>query len=300
MRKLVFVAIIILVVMYVFRNCDSDETTTTDQPTQPTVDYASKTSTDGVKTTYAVIVGVGNYLNSSPQTIADLPLTANDGQLFYQFLTSPVGGSVPANNISFLTGTNASHDNILSEMARLYQNADADDRIIFFFAGHGNTGLFCPYDVVGNDGQHPLLHSEVKAMFKQSKASTKWCIADACHSASIKAPNSTNQGDGSSNTMQAGEGVIVMMAAKPDEYSWDDKRLGNGVFTYFLVKGLNGAADENQDRDISVKELYMYVRRNVKGYVSQNMINPETNQPAVQIPVTFGKFNPDMPISHVY
>lgn len=302
MRKFIFAIIITVVVIYLFRvdGCSSDPNTPTTQTLpqqQPAVEYTPKTTADGVQNTYAVVVGAGNYLYAD-ENLSNLPLTANDGKAFYQFLTSQAGGSVPQDHISLLLQRDASYRNIISEMNRLFKEADTDDRIIFFFAGHGNTGIFCPNDFNGNTGENIMYHSEVKAAFKQSPAGIKWCIADACHSASIKAPNTTNKGDG--NSLNDGTGVIVMMAAKPNEVSWDTQQLGNGIFSYFLIKGLKGAADENQNRDISVKELYFYVRRNVLSYVSTNIIDPSTNRPAVQTPVTFGKFNPDMPISHVY
>lgn len=40
--------------------------------------------------------------------------------------------------------------------------------------------------------------------------------------------------------------------------------LGHGMFTYFVLKGLNGAADENHDGSVSVDELYGYVRTSVQ------------------------------------
>jgi hypothetical protein len=39
--------------------------------------------------------------------------------------------------------------------------------------------------------------------------------------------------------------------------------LGHGVFTYYLVQGLKGAADLNRDGIVSLQELYEYVEREV-------------------------------------
>jgi uncharacterized caspase-like protein len=39
--------------------------------------------------------------------------------------------------------------------------------------------------------------------------------------------------------------------------------LGHGVFTYYLLAGLNGAADLNGDGIVTVQELYEYVERQV-------------------------------------
>ena len=39
--------------------------------------------------------------------------------------------------------------------------------------------------------------------------------------------------------------------------------LGHGVFTYYLVQGLQGAADLNKDGIVTLQELYEYVEQQV-------------------------------------
>ncbi len=39
--------------------------------------------------------------------------------------------------------------------------------------------------------------------------------------------------------------------------------LGHGVFTYYLVQGLQGAADLNRDGIVTLQELYEYVEQQV-------------------------------------
>jgi len=39
--------------------------------------------------------------------------------------------------------------------------------------------------------------------------------------------------------------------------------LGHGLFTYYLVQGLRGAADANNDGIVSLQELYAYLEREV-------------------------------------
>ncbi|MBI4254682.1 MAG: caspase family protein, partial [Candidatus Rokubacteria bacterium] len=38
---------------------------------------------------------------------------------------------------------------------------------------------------------------------------------------------------------------------------------GHGIFTYYLVQGLRGAADANRDGIVSLQELYAYLEREV-------------------------------------
>jgi uncharacterized caspase-like protein len=39
--------------------------------------------------------------------------------------------------------------------------------------------------------------------------------------------------------------------------------LGHGIFSYYLIDGLNGAADLNRDGIISLQELYEYLEQQV-------------------------------------
>jgi uncharacterized caspase-like protein len=39
--------------------------------------------------------------------------------------------------------------------------------------------------------------------------------------------------------------------------------LGHGIFTYYLVQGLAGAADANRDGIVSLQELYDYLEQQV-------------------------------------
>ena len=59
-------------------------------------------------------------------------------------------------------------------------------------------------------------------------------------------------------------GIVVISAAGGLEYALESARWNNGVFTYSVLKGLEGAADKelnggNNDKKVSVQELMRYV-----------------------------------------
>jgi uncharacterized caspase-like protein len=68
--------------------------------------------------------------------------------------------------------------------------------------------------------------------------------------------------------VQAGFGPhrAIITASKINEYSQEDSKWGggHGVFTYFLLKGLQGEADVKHDHQISVGELFDFVEDHVK------------------------------------
>ena len=58
---------------------------------------------------------------------------------------------------------------------------------------------------------------------------------------------------------------LMMTAANTNEFSLEDARWGgHGVFTHFLVEGLQGKGDENGDGIVTFTELFDYVSNNVR------------------------------------
>ena len=56
---------------------------------------------------------------------------------------------------------------------------------------------------------------------------------------------------------------ILFSAATGDQVSHWYPEKKHGLFTYFFLKGLKGDADDNYDREISIKELAKYIKENV-------------------------------------
>ena len=116
-------------------------------------------------------------------------------------------------------------------------------------------------------------------MFKQSKAGLKVCIADACYSGSIKFKAANKETKALENNSE----VVIIMSSRANEMSQEQPSLGKGVFTYCLLMAFQGNADVNQDRKISLLELFNYLSQQVSQKTKQK-----------QHPIMFGKFNKDM------
>jgi uncharacterized caspase-like protein len=61
----------------------------------------------------------------------------------------------------------------------------------------------------------------------------------------------------------ADQNIIVLSATDADNVSIEIEKLGHGVFTDSLLKGLKGEADYNKNKQIRFKELDLYVSENV-------------------------------------
>lgn len=254
--------------------------------------YAGARSGNRVQT-FAVIAGVADYKNFGPGS-GDLNFTATDARKFYQFLQSPQGGKVPAANMQLLIDSDASLENILKAGRKLFAQADENDRIIFFFSGHGSKNGFLPYDV-DQMGRNILTHNQVKQLFAASKASVKLVFADACYSGSIRKDVSsksdpevlTEIGIKSNLPQSNRKNIAIMLSSDGNQISFEFPTLKQGVFAYYLMKGLTGAADKNNDNLITIAEVYYYVRDNTYSFVRENMRKTQT-------PILFGNFDKEM------
>ncbi len=59
------------------------------------------------------------------------------------------------------------------------------------------------------------------------------------------------------------EGFTVFTAAAGDETAKPLEEAKHGMFSYFLMKGMEGDADANGDKQITAGELHAYVKSNV-------------------------------------
>ena len=59
------------------------------------------------------------------------------------------------------------------------------------------------------------------------------------------------------------KGRAIITASRPAEVSMELPELGHGVFTYYLLEGLKGAADLNKDGIVTLQELYEYLEQQV-------------------------------------
>jgi hypothetical protein len=121
------------------------------------------------------------------------------------------------------------------------------------------------------------------------KAHWKVLLTDACHSGAIN-PASDVQTINRS-LMDLDRSLFSLTASRDREQSFEspDWGGGHGIFTYYLVKGLEGAADENTNGIVTADELAEYVRRNVRE-ATRGQQNPTSER---------ASFDPNMLLAYV-
>ncbi|MEK7445325.1 MAG: caspase family protein, partial [candidate division NC10 bacterium] len=111
---------------------------------------------------------------------------------------------------------------------------------------------------------------ELQTVFQRIEAERVVVFLDACYSGaaggrtfSSKKTRATHVDDLFLERLTRSKGRAIITASRPAEVSIELPELGHGIFTYYLVQGLKGAADLNRDGIVSLQELYEYVEQQV-------------------------------------
>jgi hypothetical protein len=229
---------------------------------------------------YAVVVGISRYKHQG-SGLHNLNYADRDAQDFLAFLESPAGGNFRKENIVALFNEEATTVAVQTALRTFLTKPTEADTVILFFAGHGdadpndNRNLYLlTYDTdPDNMGGTAYPMYDLQEVFERTiKARRVVTFADACHSFGISGEraNLTMKKNNLINPYLArstsANERAVMTSSDVSEESQENARWGggHGVFTYFLLKGLQGAADSNHDGTVTAGELFNYVQSEVR------------------------------------
>lgn len=232
--------------------------------------------------TFAIIMGVSKYKFVRPLAYAD-----KDAELFRDYLKSPGGGSVKEDNIFMLLNEEASNANFWTKGFQWLRakNLQKGDKLFIYLAGHGDAidedqFFFLGYDCnpAGDKNNYlvagtiQLFNLKKKIATETSKGVEVFFIMDACRSSEL--PGGTEgQNFLNSAISEKKAGEVIMLATGAGQESLEDASIGSGhgLFTYYLVDGLSGVADNaaGQDLKVTFREIKEYVDKNVPSVAMQ-------------------------------
>ncbi len=247
--------------------------------------------------TYALLVGISKY--AKPELA--LQFADADASVFGQLLESPRGGGLPPDNVLLLTdekATTAAVRNGFQDF--LKRRAGKNDTVVILIAGHGTVevpgsrdAFILTYDSDPQDLKSTALPmAELQSLFEEqlAKVGRVLLFVDVCKAGTIGTIHNTTV---SSNVQQLGDAngdLFGLLASRPKEVSLEGPQFGggHGVFSYYVIKGLEGAADENKDGTVDANELIKYVT---------DQVQTATNDK--QHPREFGTYDNTMRLSDV-
>ena len=255
---------------------------------------------------WAVIVGISRYRSTD---VPQLRYADRDAQEFYNTVTKPIeegGVGVPKSNVRFLLNEQASSTNVREALTDFLKLAIEEDLVFIYFAGHGAPDPDRPkilYLLTYDSDLNRLGATSVKmqeiqdALRDYVTAKSVLVFADACHSRGVTGGATTRAlaspelvNDYLAELARARASTLTFSASDVNQLSQEDKRWGggHGVFTHYLLEGLRGKADLNQDQMVRLGELTQYVSDNVRR---------ETR--SQQSPISSGNFDINLPLTIV-
>ncbi len=256
----------------------------------------------------AVLVGVDDY-----DEFDDLRFAGADVELTRERLLAL--GFAPERVVALTTAAGRKNgelaptrENIRRELKRLWEESGPNDVAFVMFSGHGFQAEefdgFKPYVgfasqetkasvATGVDFATTVSLSEVFEELKACEARFKCALVDACRENFERsgAPSSLvgTRGAGRAKALREltpPPGVAILQSCGPGEVSWEDERLGHGVFTHAFAESLTALGDENGDGKVT----FLEAAGRTSAVVKEETKNSERYS-SVQTPYLSGKMS---------
>lgn len=216
---------------------------------------------------WAVIVGIDDY-----ETAGTLTYAVADARAFSDLLISHL--DFEEERVHLLLNEDATRTNILGALSGIEneESSSPDDRIVFFFAGHGHTakggrgpvGFLVPFE--GNPSNHGTLvyFDDLVRTSETLSAKHVLMVVDACYGGVILRRTVPPGSQRFLSDMMQRYSRQVIAAGKADETVADGGGPGgeNSIFTGHLLEGASGNA-ASSDGVLTANGLMQYVYEQV-------------------------------------
>ena len=236
----------------------------------------SKIKTSVSNNKVALIFGIERYINAPKANYANL-----DAKYFNEYAKNVFG--IKNENIKLLIDDEANLIDSLSVLSKWLPGKIRRNQteLIIFFAGHGlasNDGK--ELYLLPNDGDTDLLvrtglsRTEIFDTITKLKPKSVTMFIDACYSGVSRDEQMLLASARPIRIIaDEQEGIpdnfTIFSASKLKQISSGLKEAKHGIFSYYLMKGLEGKADSNKDKKITNGELLAYMDENVSQKASE-------------------------------
>lgn len=242
--------------------------------------------------TRAVVAGISDYQDPA---IPDLRFADRDAEAFAAFLRSPAGGSLDADHLKVLLNRDATTAQLAAALDWLIDVSREGDRAIIYFSGHGDVetktrnqlGFLLTWDSPPQTyiaGAFPLFFlQEIISTLSTTNKSQVVVITDACRAGKLAGSSIGGAQATSANLSKQFANEIKILSCQPNEFSIEGEQWGGGrgAFSFHLIDGLYGLADNNQDHMVNLLEIERYLEDHVTTEVA----------PQSQVPMVIGNKN---------
>ena len=236
------------------------------------------------KNTYAVVIGIENY----QQKLLKADYAAHDAEIMGQYLTKALG--YQEENVVVLLNERATKTSMEKYVEGwLVDRVEKGDSVFIYYSGHGapnpKTGkaYLVPYD--GDPAfveQTGYLLDRLYERLATLPAKEVVVMLDSCFSGaggrSVIAKGMRPMVLSVENPLLTKGRTMVLTAGASDQVSSTYEQKSHGLLTYFFLKGLQGEADQNNDKRIELRELFEYLKPQVERTARREFHNEQTPQ----------------------
>jgi hypothetical protein len=247
---------------------------------------ASLFSGDG--TTLSVSVGISRYQDYE---LHNLRFASSDAEAFHRALL--LFGDIPLKNARILRDEAATAEAVRTALEKIASQAGPADEIVFYFAGYlapGRSPVFVCFDTAASAPERGGVSlDEIVLRLEKSRARAALIVIDGALSggiagrslAPIGAPLSFERFE---KTAERGPAIVALTASAPGDPdgACEVVSLEHGLFTYYLVSAISGAADFDRNREISWEEAMRYAAFEVAAHAE---LEGKRQRPAVHGPL---------------
>ena len=241
------------------------------------------TTDDIYDNSYALIIGIDKYENVSNLDYAVDDAKSIKSLLIEQFKFSP-------DNITLLINEKATYTKIKKSLSYVTRKASENDRILIFFAGHGETidlpesgemGFLIPVDGEKDDLYATSLEmDDLRKVSSLSQAKHILYLVDACYGG-LAATNTRGleaSTPGFIDKITRDKSRQIITAGGRGEKVIEKAEWGHSAFTLNILRGLKDwMADINTDGIITAEELGLFLKNRVTKD-SENLQTPQVRR----------------------
>ena len=228
------------------------------------------TTKDIYDNSWALIIGIDKY-----QNVKNLNYAVKDAESMQSMMVEYF--DFPKDNVKILLNEEANYKNIRRQFSEISKSAGKNDRVLIFFAGHGETidlpeggekGYLLPHDGDRDDLYLTAVPmDELKQIAFMSKAKHILYLVDACYGG-IAAVGSRGLDSKSTpnyiKKITSNKARQIITAGGRGEEVIEKSEWGHSAFTLNLSRGLkDGNADLNGDDVITANELGLFLNEKV-------------------------------------
>jgi hypothetical protein len=209
----------------------------------------------------AIIIGIQSYKSLPPARFANA-----DAQLFTEYAQVALG--IRAEKIRLLIDSDADEIEIVRAFRSwLLRNVTRGKTEVYvFYSGHGlpsddGKSLYLLPHNADRDfiDKTSINQQELVRMAEATGAKSVTMFLDSCYSGQSRGGDALMVNARPVKMKSSGVEYpltfTVLTASAPDQISWSSDELGHGIFSYYLMKGMEGDADLNKDGKITAGEM---------------------------------------------